>query len=335
MATSDMTPRELGTADRSRKIAETAWEHGEAEAAQMLGITVATVKRSIRRTKKVDADPEPLISESRAKRQALLGRIGEKFTDKELSLLARGSTPPVNHVTPIHDFTGEIVRIGVLTDTHLGSKYTNPEYLLEAFDQFDEIGVDMVVHAGDVTEGLSHRPGHMYECTHVGYEAQKRHAIEALSQWDQSPFYMISGNHDRWYIKSAGAHIVKDICEAIPNAEFLGDDEGDIWLNDKTNVRLWHGEDGSSYAHSYRLQKVIESFTGGDKPSMLIAGHVHKALYAFDRHVHCISAGCIQRQSKWMRGKRLPSHTGFWIVEMVVNEKGISRVRPEFFPFYV
>jgi hypothetical protein len=100
-------------------------------------------------------------------------------------------------------------------------------------------------------------------------------------------------------------------------------------------LRLWHGEDGSSYAHSYRLQKLIESFTGGEKPAALFAGHVHKAGYFYMRHVHCLSSGAIQSQTKWMRGKRIASHTGFWVVEIVVNSKGIARFKSEWFPLYV
>jgi len=181
---------------------------------------------------------------------------------------------------------------------------------------------------------MSNRSGHIYELSHLGYAAQKEHAIEVLSQWSDTPIYMVSGNHDLWFKKSNGADVVNDICEVIPNAEYLGEHEGDISLNGKGILKLWHGGDGNSYAISYRLQKIIEAITGGEKPDMLIAGHVHKSMYMYDRHVHVYSAGAIQRQTPWMRGKRIASHTGFWIVEAWVNSDGISKTRGEWFPYY-
>jgi hypothetical protein len=90
----------------------------------------------------------------------------------------------------------------------------------------------------------------------------------------------------------------------------------------------------NSYAHSYRLQKVIESLPGGEKPNVLLAGHVHKMGYFFIRNIHAISAGCLQEQTSWMRGKRLEAHPGFWIIEMDVNDGTIVRFTPTFYPYY-
>ena len=204
----------------------------------------------------------------------------------------------------------------MLTDTHLGSKYTNHENIFS-----------------DVHEGLSNRPGHYYECTHIGYSEQLNHSREIFSQWTDTPIYMIDGNHDRWYIKSNGALIVEELCRGQENLHFIGHDEGDIEINGIT-IKLWHGEDSSSYAISYRLQKLIESLTGGEKPNALIAGHVHKSGYIFERNVHCLSAGCIQGQSKWMRGKRIAAHKGFWTVRITIDDAEIKQFNPVFYPFY-
>lgn len=316
---------------KSREIAKTVNNVGIDLAAEHFGITRESVRRAMRICKAaVRPEKEPVDQPT------ILKQLTDRYTEKELRALAVGAMQQVDYTRPIHDFRGETIRIGYMTDMHLGSIYTNPAYIRMAYDEFSRgTGVDFVAISGDVTEGMSHRAGHVYECSHIGYAGQKEHAIEVLSPWKESPIYMIDGNHDRWFIKSAGAHIVKDICESIPNAEFIGHDEGDIVLNDNATLKLWHGEDGSSYAISYRLQKLIESFTGGEKPSVLFAGHVHKQGYFFVRHVHCISGGAIQSQSKWMRAKRLASHTGFHIVELKLNEKGVASCRVEWFPFYV
>jgi hypothetical protein len=127
--------------------------------------------------------------------------------------------------------------------------------------------------------------------------------------------------------------IVKDIAERLPDAEFLGHDEGDINLSGNTVLKLWHGEDGNSYAVSYRIQKVVESFSGGEKPHAMFLGHTHKSTYLFERNIHCYSMGSIEQQSNWMRSKRIAAHTGFWIIDFWVNAQGV-RSRGCFYPFY-
>jgi len=316
--------------ERELTIGSEAEDKGIEFVCDNYGIGFETAKRYRRFFRKSNRDVDQSIIDNSTTMQKIIAQ----YSPEELKQLANGKVFHKENTTAIHNFTGKTIKMGVWSDTHIGSKYTNDDYILRAMDEFDREKVDLVVHAGDVCEGLSNRQGHMYECTEIGYMAQKVHAIELLSQWDATEQYMISGNHDMWYMKSAGANIVKDICDAIPNATFLGDDEGNIKIG-ATNIMLWHGLDGSSYATSYRIQKLVESLTGGEKPSVIIAGHVHKMGYFFERHIHCISAGSIQKQSKWMRGKRLQAHVGFWIIEMTLNEKGVGRFKPEFYPFYM
>ena len=71
------------------------------------------------------------------------------------------------------------------------------------------------------------------------------------------------------------------------------------------------------------------------KPNILLLGHTHKALYIFERNIHCVSLGCLQQQSSWMKGKRIAAHTGFWIIEVCINETGVAWFQPRFYPFYV
>ena len=321
--------------ERLRMMAQVVDDLGVNLASIHLGVKRETLRRAMRRHKNTILAGEPKQSADAGNKTALLRKLEERYSENELLAIAAGGSPRKDCIKPIHDFRGKRVVIGAMSDTHLGSSTTNPDFVKMAFAEFKRAKVDMVTIGGDITEGLSRRDGHVYECTHIGFAAQKKHAIQVLERWDSTPIYMIDGNHDRWYKKASGAQVVSDICDEIDNAVYLGEDEGDIELAPGCVLRIWHGEDSSSYAHSYRLQKLVESFTGGEKPSALFAGHVHKMGYFFIRHVHCISTGAIQSQSKWMRSKRMPAHTGFWIVEFVVNEKGIARCKTEWFPFYV
>lgn len=265
----------------------------------------------------------------------LISQIIQNYNEAELEAIAKGGRIVPGYVkVPIISFEGERIRIGAITDTHIGSVDFHEERLYQAFDEFHKEKVDFIVHAGDVLEGMSNRPGHIYELTHLGYDNQKTYAIQCFSQWKDTDIYAISGNHDRWYIKSSGANALGNIDKELSNFHFLGHDEGEISLNGKAVLRLWHGEDGNSYALSYRLQKILESLTGGQKPNAMLVGHVHKYVDIFERHVHCTSIGCLQSQTRWMRSKRISAHTGFAIIDYWVNNQGICQKTLNWKPFY-
>lgn len=327
--------------EHTMEIFECAEEYGTDFAASKYGISRETVRRKCREVKSYLKENESKTKEKEVKdivtREKYAEIIADKYSLAELKAISQGFNPNTSPIEPIHDFvSGDWVKIGVLSDTHLGSKYTNPNFIYDAFEIFDQEDVDMIAHSGDVHEGMSNRAGHVYELSHIGYTAQKNHSVGVFKHWTKTPMYFIDGNHDRWFVKNSGAYIVEEMCKDIPNAIYLGQDEGTIWLNAEKTVdcRLWHGEDGNSYATSYRLQKLVESFAGGSKPNVLIAGHVHKQGNFMIRNVHCFSAGCIQAQTPWMRSKRLAAHPGFWILNLKVGDYGISRIQSEWFPFY-
>jgi len=262
-----------------------------------------------------------------------LQEISKKFSDQELYAISKGGRlMPGKYEVPIIDFNGIYAKWGAITDTHFGSIYFNSKLLYKAYEEMEKQKVDFITHSGDVTEGMSNRPGQIYELNKLGYDEQRQYAVKLLDRRPVEKLYMIDGNHDRWFQMSNGALIVPDIAKET-GAIFLGHDEGDLSIGGAT-IKLWHGLDGNSYAHSYRLQKLVESFTGGEKPNILLAGHVHKSIYIMDRHVHCYSVGAIQKQTKWMRGKKIPSHTGFWIIEAWFNDRGVATTRGQWYPFY-
>jgi len=90
----------------------------------------------------------------------------------------------------------------------------------------------------------------------------------------------------------------------------------------------------NSYALSYRLQKLVEAITGGHKPNILLAGHVHKFCYIFERHIHAISVPAMQSQTSYMRAKKLAAHTGFIVLDFDVRDEGICNLAVQYFPFY-
>jgi predicted phosphodiesterase len=263
----------------------------------------------------------------------VIKQLKDRFTVQELESIANGKAiNPDQQNIPVINFDGDDVRIGFCTDTHIGSKYFPKHYWESFLEECYKTNVNMIIHSGDLIEGMSNRPDQIYSLTHVGYSAQMDYAAELLKMTDL-PIKIIDGNHDRWGIKSGGVFAVKDIAARLGHVEFIGHDQGIIDINGTTWMP-WHGEDSGSFATSYRLQKLIEAFTGGTKPQVILAGHTHKQGYFFERNIHAVTGGALSMQSAWMRGKRLANHDGFHIIRATIADKEIKSFSPTWYPFY-
>jgi hypothetical protein len=84
----------------------------------------------------------------------------------------------------------------------------------------------------------------------------------------------------------------------------------------RTTLVVMHPGGGSSYAYSYRPQKIVESLSGGEKPGVLIIGHYHKLSCNLIRNVWMLQAGTTMDQSVFMRKKGLEAHVGGFIVTL-------------------
>lgn len=293
--------------------------NGDEKTKEIHGISETTLKRYKRKFKKLD------------EKTAVLSDIGNKYDLETLNQISKIGERKESQKQKIL-LDGDIHDFMFITDTHIGEKHYAPEYMDAVCEEAYKHGIKTMYHAGDVSEGMSNRAGQIYELNRIGYDAQKEYCIQELSKFE-GEISLIDGNHDRWFIKSNGAIIVKDICEHNDSWHFIGHDEGDIEINGIT-IKLFHGEDSSSYAISYRIQKLVESFYGGEKPNVLLAGHVHKHGYFFERNIHCFLGGCLERQTKWMRGKRIAAHTGFWRISLTIGDNEVKQVTSTFYPFY-
>ena len=224
------------------------------------------------------------------------------------------------------------LRVLSVTDTHIG----HAKFRHELWDRVveDSRDVDVVLHSGDHLEGMSGRLGHIYELDAVGYAAQMTLCRELYGRIEK-PIYGIDGNHDQWFKEknNAGAIVGEELAMSLPNYTHLGEWEGDFHV-DNLHIKLFHAGDGSAYAHSYKMQKLIESFSGGEKPHIVLSGHYHKALYQFSRNVHGYECGTICGQSRFMRGKKLQAHLGYWVIRIDWNSGGVIRIVNEFIPGY-
>jgi predicted phosphodiesterase len=237
----------------------------------------------------------------------------------------------------IKNYRGKSVKIGLVSDTHLASLYSRLEWLRAAYKVFDSEGITVVYHAGDIADGERMYRGQEYELEVMGADNQVKYIVEKYPHYKGITTYFILGNHDLSFWKTSGTNIGERITQFRQDLQCVGLEEADIPISVNgriVTIRLSHPGKGTAYALSYHPQKYIESLTGGEKPEVIFMGHYHKAEYMFYRNVHLVQAGTLQMQTPFMRRQNISAMTGFWIIEFMVSEIGISRFKPEFFPFF-
>lgn len=229
----------------------------------------------------------------------------------------------------------ETIRFGIVSDTHIGSKYWQPTYLKDFYNLLSEEGIDTVYHAGDITDGIKMRPGHEFDLYAVSADDQVKEVIERYPCIPGIRTYFITGNHDASVYKHVGYDIGKAIASDRSDMIYIGRDCARVHLTPNCVMELRHPWDGSAYALSYKPQKMMDALDPDTKPNILIIGHYHKAEYVFYRNIHSLQAGCFQTQTPFTRGKGISVHTGGWIVEVKVDKEGtVKMFTPTFIPFY-
>ena len=231
--------------------------------------------------------------------------------------------------------SGKHFKYGYFSDPHIGHEAFREDLFDKANKLYRKEKVDFILDMGDTLEGMSGRDGHIYELTHVGFSQQIKYATGLLNQL-RAPIFGIDGNHDGWYKNKGNGGIIvgEELEQRVKLYTHLGEGEGDLQVNPHVKIKLFHPNDGSAYAASYKLQKLIESFSGGEKPEIVHSGHYHKALYTFIRNVHGFESGTLSGQSRFMRGKKLAAHMGFGIVDVFYNKNGVDRLIHTFVPCY-
>ena len=151
-----------------------------------------------------------------------------------------------------HD-VDKIIRIGIVSDTHMGSIFFQKTYLQMAYDDFAKEGITEVYHAGDISDGFyTNRPGSMYELYAIGFDHQVDDIVENYPKRDGITTYFISGNHDATHVMNGGANIGKAIASRRNDLVYLGHNYAKVWLTEKVDMDIEHPGDGSSYAYSYK-----------------------------------------------------------------------------------
>lgn len=214
----------------------------------------------------------------------------------------------------------ETLKLLLISDTHLASKYDRLDILRYLYKKAEERGINYVLHSGDLCEGVSGRPQQLYELKECSYTGQRDYVVKNYPK-SNIPTYICSGNHDLWWIKKCGADIVKDICERREDLHYLGSDCEDLRIG-KLRVRLYHGNGGSAYAKSYKVQKYLDSIPVEERPHILQTGHTHNAFYMKQGNTHCFQTSCLQDLTPFERSMGFNNDKSCWWVTVNMDKKG-------------
>jgi len=229
-----------------------------------------------------------------------------------------------------------LLRFALTGDRHTGSLYQHSAALAAFYAFLGAEGIECVYDAGDILAGHNVYRGQEFELRDLGFEAQLARLVKDAPTDITTRF--ITGNHDASFKNACGVPVGKMIEQAVPEYEFLGEDQARVQFetpNGTFALGLLHPGGGSSYALSYRPQKIIESLDGGSKPNMLAVGHHHKAeMMPSYRNVCGVQVGTFERQTPFMARQGLAAHVGGWVIEVHVGE-GCNRIKGEFVAFYV
>lgn len=227
------------------------------------------------------------------------------------------------------------LRFAIMGDTQFGSKYAQITHLHSFYGLCAKEGIKDVYHTGDITDGLKMRPGHEYELYVTSADEMRDDVVKNYPKYEGITTHFITGNHDASLYKHVGYDIGAAIAKDRADMKYLGRDCAVINLTPNCTLELRHPWDGTAYAISYKIQKMIEAMEADSKPNILAVGHYHKAEWIFYRNVHALQTACFQSQTPFTRGKGISVWMGGYIVTIRVDKDGyIQGFTPEFIPYY-
>lgn len=222
----------------------------------------------------------------------------------------------------------EHLKLLLISDTHLASKYDRLDILRYLYGKAEDEGVKHILHSGDFTDGRSHRQEQVYELRECSYQGQIDYCVDKYPKYSGNT-YVIGGNHDAWWYKSNGSDIVKAISRQREDIIYLGQDVADMKIG-KLKIRLFHGQGGISYAKSYKIQKYLDTIPVEEKPNILQTGHIHQAFYYKQDNTHCFQTSCLQDQTPYCRGQGFSNDKSVWWVDIELDDKGnVHSVKPQ------
>lgn len=228
------------------------------------------------------------------------------------------------------------VKIGVFSDTHIGSKHCHEDELRGFVEWAHDRGYTRFMIPGDLLEGGLRHHGFEYELSHIGFDDQVDRLLQVLPELPGLEYWYCCGNHEvNSYQKTIGMrpdraielrahaegrHDLRAVSSLTPAMEsaylalYPEGHEGDPEAVVK--VELSHTYDRKAYAISYPLQKHVEAMIPGSKPHVLLKGHLHCHSCMDIRGVVCAQTMCFKGQGSYERARAMSPTIGGMLLDV-------------------
>jgi len=277
----------------------------------------------------LNSEPKRILDEIKKLRRAGYEIVRE---DDYYYFNGKKSEYSQTNVTPIN--VGKEFKLAFIGDTHIGSKYARLDFLHKFYDVAKLEGVQYVIHAGDVIDGVGVYPTQTSQLSKFTIDDQVEEVINFYPN-DINTFF-ICGNHClKQYQRGLSIHPGKVISQQRKDMKWIGDFYARLRLG-RSNVYIdvVHPTGQPAYAISYKLQKYIEKLPSGNKPNILLWGHFHTAMYMSYRNIHAFQVGCFQDANDLTARMGIYPVIGGWIIEGKHNGYEITKLKMWFKEFY-
>lgn len=204
-------------------------------------------------------------------------------------------------------------KLGLISDSHWGSKASQMSGLIKAVDIMYDCGIRDILHCGDLNAGRNVYKGQ--ELDNVTMRADEQLSL-VTAYWpkrDGLRYRIMGGNHDWSLVKHGGFNAVKAACKAREDFTYCGFDLVTVPLTDEIDAMMWHPSGGQAYAMSYRSQKMVEQIaleqlmkvikkSATPRVRFLFVGHWHGILMGYEKGpIHIQHPGSFEGETNLSR----------------------------------
>ena len=235
--------------------------------------------------------------------------LGEKENNKENETIFKTDDS--------HEF-----KFVAISDTRIGSKSQQLSILNDIYEKASDLGYNIVIHCGNITEGL-YPTNHDYSDTTFLDDSQIQvdYIAKNYPKFDDIKTYFITGTKDQKHLKTNNINIGRRINKARPDLIYLGQNSCNIKI-DNANMKVLNSILAKTYTVSYRIQQQIDSFRSEDKPDILLLGGLLQMEKLTHRGVAGLSIPSVCATTNEMNDKRHANTIGAWYITVKTDQKG-------------
>lgn len=307
--------------------------------AEILGIPTSTVWRRFRSVHNCSPGEwyQQYLERKEVKLLLNTDKLISELQDRGYFVEKEAQSSDYEFTPKIKAFDGDIFELGLVSDTHLCSKYQQLTHLHTFYEMMSRRGITTILHCGDISDGENVYKGHVYELFQHGANEQIEYVARHYPEYSGINTYYICGNHDESFYKRSGIDLGKYLSYQRKDLIHLGFHGAYFNVRyTKKLIYMHHGAGGVAYARSYKQQKIVEQFTPSQKPYIHLLGHYHtmNTLWSY-RNVFSQMLPCFQTQTPYLKRKGLNPEVGGMILNFRIVDGKPTTPKVEFIPFYV